>query len=843
MKPACIKAVQAAAAAMGRAKALTAGELNEIDSRISRTMRELARTDPAWQTKSTDQRYLEAANRAMQDVVAEANRKVRNAQLQVVKTASTESRITTQHSLFPKESRSEALGRDMVNVENGIAGLKSTTMSRLIDLVDGAKDSSGASFGRRVAMFLWDAANPQMTRDLAHEIYANADGSSGNKIAQAGAKAWIKVMDELRQRFNAAGGDIGKLDYGFVPITHDFRKVRGANDAAAADRWVARVLGLIDRDRYVDEAGARVGDAALTDMLREVWKTISTDGLNKEIPGEFHGTGPRANRGSDHRVLHFRGGDAYLQYMSEFGKGSMYDLMQGHIGKLTRDVGLVESYGPNPNAQMRLQFDLARHADGGELKRLGFGVGIMRIDPEGVWRTMNGTAGTPKSEIGAAFFQHVRNVQSLKLAGTFLKMFPDMATYFVTTGFNKLGYWNAIENLGRSALKSNREWAAMHGLMADSAMRELNRFMGENIGQGWSARLSNSQMKLTLGEAWTNWLDRAFGLTKMGALARLAAKDWAALDQWDRTLLERAGVTADDWAVIRAAKPDTLNGMPMLTPDAIIATGHEQGHAIADKVLGIIRNQTADAVIKPDLYTRTAGTWNGTQAGTGLGEFARSVMQFKSFPLAMITRHWRNMLDAPKVTDGSAPLLANRTAYIGALSVSLTTLGAISLQATQIAIGKDPIDMRGPHALKFWVQAFSVGGAGGFYGDLLTRDSSQDRSAQDAIGKTLGPSASDLANLVQLTKGNVDDKLAGKPTHAAAQGLQFARSHVPYVNIWYAKAALDHAGMHALQENLSPGYLERMQAQAEKDWSQQYWWRPGTGGPQRAPDFTEAVGQ
>jgi hypothetical protein len=52
-------------------------------------------------------------------------------------------------------------------------------------------------------MFLFDAENPQMTRDLATEIFANADGSTGNKVAQEGAKAWLKVIEDLRQRFNA----------------------------------------------------------------------------------------------------------------------------------------------------------------------------------------------------------------------------------------------------------------------------------------------------------------------------------------------------------------------------------------------------------------------------------------------------------------------------------------------------------------------------------------------------------------------------------------------------------------------------------------------------------------
>lgn len=842
MKQVCIDSVQAAAKAMGRARPLTAAQLADIDSRLGRTLRQLASTDPDWQAKSTDQRYLEAATRAMEDVKAEAARKLENAQRQAIKTVATQNRLESILEQHPKLSHAEVLGRDMTNIDNTMSGLKVRTMTSLIDLIDAVKNRDGTSFGRRAMMFLFDAEKPGMTHDLVREIYANADGHTGNDIAKIGAKAWISVMDGLRRRFNAAGGDVGKLDYGWVPIGHDFRKVRSTNNEAAATRWVSKVSGLVDRSRYVDETGKQLSDTSLASMLRGVWETIKSDGMNKQEPGQFKGSGARANHGSEARVLHFRDGDAYLSYMSAYGKGGMYDLMTQHVGKMARDITLLENYGPNPNAQMRLQFDLAQRGDGGEAKRFGFGVGMLRVDAEGVWRTLNGEASSPKSEMGAAFFQHVRNVQSLKLAGTFLKMFPDLGTYFLTTGFNKLGYWNAIANLGRSGTSAGREFAAMHGLMADSALRELNRFMGENIGKGWSARLSNSQMKLTLGETWTNWLDRAFGLTKMGALGRMAGTDWSAMDQFDRALMVRAGITESDWGVVRAATLDKMNDVPMLTPDSIVATGHPEAQQVADKILGFIRNQTADAVIKPDLFTRAAQTWNGTQAGTGLGEIARAVMQFKSFPIAMITRHWRLAMEAPKVTDGSAPALANPLLYLAGLGTSVTILGAISNQATAIASGKDPIDMTGPHALKAWLAAFATGGAGGFYADLLTRDSSQDRSAQDPIGKALGPSASDAANIIQLTKGNIDDRLAGKKTHAAAEALQLVRQHTPYVNMWYAKAAIDHAGMQSLQENLSPGYLSKMRKAAQKDWGERYWWAPGSGGPQRPPNLGAAVG-
>ena len=61
--------------------------------------------------------------------------------------------------------------------------------------------------------------------------------------------------------------------------------------------------------------------------------------------------------------------------------------------------------------------------------------------------------------------------------------------------------------------------------------------------------------------------------------------------------------------------------------------------------------------------------------------------------------------------------------------------------------------------------------------------------------------------------------------------------------MWYAKSALDHAGLHALQESVSPGYLSRIKNKHRKDWRGEYWWEPGTGLPERAPSFEDIAGR
>lgn len=834
MNPKCRQALNSARIAAG-GKALTDAQVRAIDDRMSATMRFLARKDPAWRTYATDQRVLMAAQQAAQDLAAEAARKIANAQRQALKTAELEQRVQ-DFQQRQGATRGRALVDDFERSGYYIDGIKRDAVRGLMDLIEASESQQGASLGRRALMVLFDVQNPVMTRDLALEVFSMGNAGTGNQLAQKGAQAWLKITEDLRQRFNAAGGDVGRLDYGYLPQAHDQMRVR----AKGQDQWANAVLPLLDRSRYIDDAGARLSDAEVLDILRGSWDTIQSDGANKRAPGQTSGTGARANRGSESREIHFKDGQAYLQYLHEFGAGSMYDAMVGHIAGLSRDIGLVERYGPNPEAQMRLQFDLADRADGGAS---GF-VGQVKdnlIGAKAQWSVLSGASGRAEYASVAQVFGHVRNIETFgKLQGAVLASLTDLGSYFVTTGFNKLNYWDAFKNIGASTTHDVKDFMNMHGMIAESMLSDLNRWTGENLSQNWSGRVANSTMRLSLMNFWTDTLRRAFSLTMMQGIGRLRATPWAKLTEYDRWRMESKGLTDADWQLLQAAQPVQFRGAEFVTPDAIYATGDPRAAEVVAKYLGMITDESEAAILNPDLTTRALTSGGGRQRGTVGGELARSVAQFKSFPIAMISRHWRRMLQTPQGLDG-APLTANRLAYGAAMMVSLTALGAVAFQTKQVVSGKDPVDMTTP---KFWSRAVAQGGGLGFVGDILLSDTTDDRGQLDSLGRiAFGPSFGSAAELYELTKGNFDEWNVGKDTHAGAEALRFARGHLPLVNLWYAKAALDHMGLFALQENLSPGYLGRIRGKARKDWRQEYWWDPAEATPDRAPSFEAIAGE
>jgi hypothetical protein len=841
MNPKCVTAVRAAAGG----RQISEAKLAAIEDAISGTMRELARRDRTrWQGLTRDQRMAEAMTAAMEQIQAEAALKEYRASLQVLRTAEAETRITEQATLSGL-TRSGGLIRDIEQTGTYIEAVRNESIAGLTDMIDAAEKRDGTGLMRNLGMRIFDLDNPAMTADVIREVFRNADGHTGNKAATAGARAWLDVIEAMRQRFNAAGGSIGKLGYGYLSQAHDAVRVQ----KAGADGWARKVLPMLDREQYVRGDGSLMNDGEVLDLLRGAWETISTNGDNKVAPGQFKGTGARANRGGEHRVLHFRDGEAWMGYMDEFGEGSLYDAMVGHVGAMARDIGLVERYGPNPEQLFRVQKDIAERADG----RGTMANKLALNTPDAYWDLISGKATTPENLTVAAWGQNLRNIQTAaKLGGAVLSSITDIATVATTLHYNRLPYFEMLTNIGKQFSKEQRDFLQAHGVIGEALISSLNRWTGEHMTHSLTGRVAGSVMKLQLMNAWSNGWRGAFSATMMQGFAKKLGKTWAELDEWDQYLMQRKGITADDWAIISKAAGTDRGGVQYLTGDGIRATGLDGAQAAATKWLAFVNDEAQFAVINPDLATRAAVTWGGLPAGTIRGEAVRSFMQFKSFPIAMLTRHWRRVFEAPQGLEGApmgfgadtgAQRGMNLFAVMAALNVTLTLLGAVVLQNKAMVQGKDPYDMSEG---KFWSRALTQGGGLGYVGDLIFKDPTEQRSstAEQTIGTVLGPSAGAVAGLAgDLVIANAWEAAKGKDTKMAAESIRWVNAQLPYANLWQTRGIWEHWFLHNLQEAANPGYLSRMKARAQKDWGQGYWWEPGEFSPDRAPDFERMTGE
>ncbi len=216
------------------------------------------------------------------------------------------------------------------------------------------------------------------------------------------------------------------------------------------------------------------------------------------------------------------------------------------------------------------------------------------------------------------------------------------------------------------------------------------------------------------------------------------------------------------------------------------------------------------------------------------GEFVRALYLFKSFPIAMMEKHWRR-----------AQFLWHHRQYVDSLGygaaivVASTVFGALSVQIQNLLNGKDTQDIS---TWKFWLEAMAKGGGLGFIGDWLANGLSDDAryGAMSGLANFAGPQIGTAVAASDLVTATLGSAIYDRNTKPGVKALQLVRSHTPFLNMWYTSSVLDRAFMNELQDWMSPGYIEKMERRLRRGTGQEYWWAPDSLVPQRSPRMAEA---
>lgn len=820
MHPNCVMEV---AAAIGRTP--KKAEIEAFENGLLAEMRNLARSEPNWRSMSGQQRLQAAAAMAQEAAIHSADLRAQRRASNLLAQSREAERIRDRAAQLARQGRKNphhvALFERMRQADDYVSGVRNEVLSGLVDAVEAVNPR-----------FLGLMNDPVSVRAFARAVM---DGDTSSPEMTRAAKAYLDTMETTRQRANAAGTDIGQIDYGYLPQPHDVGRVA----RSGADDWAAAVLPRLDRSRYVDASGQAMGDAEMMDFLRGAWESIATEGRNTLVPGERSGRGgSRASRFDDkHRVIHFRDADSYLDYMGEFGRGSMLEGIVGHVGRMAKTIGLMEEFGANPNSTFRLLKDVAEKADNVAGARAAWHE-FATLDM--TWETLNGSTAQPVSAQMAQVFQGIRNFTvAAKLQSVMITSITDAPMQVIVAKSAGVPLGEAMTSLFAGVGKNRRALARDLAIGMDEVAGEMARWHQDHLAQGWTSKLANTTMRATLVQQWTDALRRGYGLTLSRVLDRQRHTAWAELDEGSRRRLDSAGVTEADWRIWQQAQ--SQGGM--LTKDGIRAvqgiTETEANRAVA-RFLGYIDSEARTAVLIPDLTTR-ASLQQGTRAGTLGGEMLRSLMLFKSFAMGIVDKHLRRLRNIP-TGQGKA-------AYSIAMMTSLQLFGAVAIQLKDLRDGKDPRDMT---TGKFWLAAAAQGGGLGIFGDILYTGMGGDSRAGQANWTSMaGPVFGNMMDAADLTLGNayryasagnaLDRRKVVDRTRAGA--FRFAKWNAPFINLWYLRGALDHMLIHDMQEGLSPGYLRRMRKNARREWGQDYWWEPGEPLPSRAPDLESAMGE
>lgn len=834
---------QAVAKALGK-QSLSAQEAIKIESRINEAMRNMARKDiDKWRNLSDSEKLTEASKQVAIDIQEQLKRKHKIAANDILTQSKNLAKL--DHSSL---SASEVVDR-MVAAHGDMSGI--TSVDSLARAISSIYEGRLTEFYTNIKGGLGVYTDQELVQKIVRERFGE---NTGDTLAKKISDKMGDVFEDMRERFNRNGGDIGKLDNWGLPQTHSLEKMLKAGKEA----WVNKAESLIDTRQYVHENGDYYSQQEIRSLLEYTYDTLSSDGANKIEVGRQAtggGTSKVTNIHSESRVLHFKDAESWLEYQSDFGGMHFVDLVNAHIKGLSKDIALVENLGSNPKTAFKILMDAADKKDR-EAKRITTKDNPVLNRAQIMFDEFSGGS-TPQSQVLANLGVAYRSMNIFSmLGGTTIASTTDQATIAKTAHVHGLSYRKAFgELIGQlnPANKADRELAHSLGLATEEMLGSIARWSDDGLTSTHGmtaklARISSGIATQVMRASFLNALTAAskVGFTKLlmekyGRLSR--SKAWNDLDVQDRELLSNTGLDERAWQVFQLAEPvvDRKGNQLMsarsiyeIPDEKLVAFGDPKQvkDQVASQLQAHLLDEQGMAVIEAGLREKTL--INVGARGTITGEIFRGIVQFKSFSAAFLMRHGSRTM----AQEG----LKGKAAYAIPLFVMTTLLGGLVVQLKELLNGNDPQTMwdsdNPKKASNFFIRSAVQGGGLSFLGDILVAGT--DTSGRDAHSFVSGPLGSDFTALLGLTVGNLTQYNEGKDTNFGNEAFKFVKGKIPAQNLWYTKAAINRMFFDEVQDTIAPGYREKALRKAERQQDRERFWGDNVNDI-RAPDFERVV--
>jgi hypothetical protein len=510
--------------------------------------------------------------------------------------------------------------------------------------------------------------------------------------------------------------------------------------------------------------------------------------------------------------------------------------MIGHVKGMARKIALMQTLGPDHAGTMSMMMKAAKEFEGQQGLRYQMNWGARAFASSAaldrMYRSVTGELNGVGNSLAASIFSNLRGLSAAaNLGGAILGGVPgDSVTAAFAANYNGVPMLAVVQRALTEFATENADTraAASRLLVTSQALTESlltgNRFDDEVLPANVVGKMADFVIRSQGLARWTREIKRAFEQEFLGLIADQSAHTFDRLDPKFRGFLERYRFDAGQWDALRSTPHADINGGTFFDIDGVA------DRDLGDRLLGAIIDERRYAVIEGNSRTAQLAM---DKRGTATGEFFRSTLQFKSFPMTMMLTHGVRLW-----SEIGSPAGAGRAV---SFLLATTAAGAMTLQAKAIVSGRDPRDMSDP---KFWAAAALAGGGAGIYGDMIGSVATKGGAgpAEIAVGPIPGQLAAGANALKSGVRGLMFDD---EPSNAGAV-IRTLKKWVPGSNLWYARLAIDRLIYDQIQTAVDPQYREsfrRMKKRAKDDYGQKFFWGPGDDTPSRAPDFGAAAGR
>ena len=675
--------------------------------------------------------------------------------------------------------------------------------------------------------------------NIIHELFGR---DTGDVVAKNLATSWRKMTDTAVKLFNDAGGSMRNLEgWNFTQRMNSAKLLaKGATNDEARNFFVDFMKDRLDWTKTVHPDGTPIRLADRDKVMRDVFDTISTDGDIKIDPEKYGGNGRQmGNRLEEHRFLHYKDSDSWLQVQAQYADGNVYDGMLAYMEHMSKQIALVKRFGSNPELGFDYIANTARRMAAGE------GAEMQQSTKQSLALTqrmfdnvMHKNTTDPNSKLGATVAGVSNVLTALQLGSAVFMAAPgDFATAMMVRQLNeqKLSPFKWLSDYIGS-MKSGGwrdDLLKRSGFIQDNMLTSFHttdRFgLMQTYAPSVTKRMSDLTMRLS---GMTRHTDAARGATQlefMGVMHEMANLSYE--QTGFANIMQRYGITPEQWDLFRKIEshqpePGVFFKRPI---DAIQALGGK-GQEIYQKFQGMIYQESLHAVPAATLEA-SMRLRDTTRPDTLAGTLVHSFAMYKNFPVTIMNMYGRLAMSR---TDRGG-----RLAFIAGMGAALTAAGALGTQMKEIVKGNDPLPMNTP---EFYGKAFLSGGAMGIFGDFLFSNVNEygHTIGEQAAGPIVGL-ANDVRNLVfsePFKYATAMDEGFDKEG-LATRAISFASRYSP--NLWYARLALQREVWDNLTVMADPQAHRKFNARLRKqvqEKNQGAWWGPGESGPSRLPSFT-----
>lgn len=689
------------------------------------------------------------------------------------------------------------------------------------------------------------AAQANIIRELRGE-------TTGDATAKVLADGIRDVVEDMRLMFNERGGLIGKMENYDLPHVHE----RGAVMRAKKDGWTRQIEGKLDWARIVDPLTGKplaLGvDGMPPPQARQSFLGAAYDNIvfGREVENPVYGRpeGVATYRNhADSRVLHFKSAEDWMAYNKDFGTGGVNEALMGHIHRMARDIALMEEFGPNPKLGAKYYADLLKKRAAGDEALTA----KTEFDTATGLRMMNVMSGgnvatDPSGQWVATFMSTTRQLlTSAFLDRAVIASMSDMNTMRMAAKSFGMNPKNVISKQIGALKALSPDELLRSGWIADTmadAGTALARFQQEHAPKEWAERISQAAMRV---QGLSFWTDRARAVAYQewgGHLMNFVDRPLADVDAPVRKLLQKWGVTEDDWKAFTdpetffRADNDATFALPMNWRQ-VTKLDERKADELFFKMQGAAeefmeiavptRSLLAQAFVDPSAYNLPPGS---------LGyEMLKSAGSFKSFTMTFSINQYRMIQRAGGIKS------AGGIRYAFDLVTGATFMGALALQANELLMGRDPQDMTSPD---FWVRAAGKGGGFAIIGDIVS--TGQASWGGGFASYLAGPVPQAAQDVWDLTIKNAYQAAMGKDTNFAGDLARFGKRYTPMGQTPLIGPAMDRIWWDQMQLFLDPESVNDMASASQKRsnlYGNQEFWLPGDIAPSRGPNLGNVVGQ